>query len=596
LAAVRRSILIVSASMGAGHDGAARELERRLVARGHDVRVVDYLKMVPLRLGGFVRWSYLFQLQKLPWTYDLTYQAFNRGFGAVMWGPVVRIVSLLTRRPLRRSLEKLRPDAVVSTYPLASLVLGRMRKKRWLHVPVATYLCDFAVHPLWVHPGIDLHLAVSQLSADTAARRGGRANVASGPLVGDRFRDGKPDREDMRRSLGIQPDERAVLVVAGSWGVGDVGSTVEAITKCGSQYHPITVCGQDDKLRASLLERGLGGTVLGWTDQMPGLMAASDALVENAGGLSAMEAFAAELPVISFQPIAGHGKDNAKFMDVSGVSRYARDPDELRKALHDATTPGPARDEMIANGQGLFAGDPTDNVVELAHSTRAHALLTPFRTPRGRRRATFVAASLAIVYVLLTVGAHGVAAIGVGVAGPPKTATDTVYLAVRTDAPEVRSQRVTDAIVDVGVTVVVDAKTARRSSDRLHELGAAGVDIANGGWGEGRFLRWDRAQDDCDKSFKVIAAHSGERAREFVPGRSFDAFDQLYCRTGNDKQKLVRPNKTFAPEDVPDPEARKVYLLDGRHRDPLAVAVALEDFEARAAAAGLHIRPFIDLK
>jgi hypothetical protein len=58
----------------------------------------------------------------------------------------------------------------------------------------------------------------------------------------------------------------------------------------------------------------------------------------------------------------------------------------------------------------------------------------------------------------------------------------------------------------------------------------------------------------------------------------------------------VRPNKTFAPEDVPDPEARKVYLLDGRHRDPLAVAVALEDFEARAAAAGLHIRPFIDLK
>jgi hypothetical protein len=39
-----------------------------------------------------------------------------------------------------------------------------------------------------------------------------------------------------------------------------------------------------------------------------------------------------------------------------------------------------------------------------------------------------------------------------------------------------------------------------------------------------------------------------------------------------------------------------VYLLDGRHRDPLAVALALEDFEARAAAAGLTIRPFVDLR
>ncbi len=147
--------------MGAGHDGAANELARRLEAQGIEVRVVDYLQMIPFKLGGFVRWTYLFQLQRLAWTYDLTYQALNRGIGVLMFGPVVRAMSFLTRRPLRRELRRARPDAVVSTYPLASLVLGRMRKKKWLRVPVATYLTDFAVHPLWVHPGVDLHLAVS---------------------------------------------------------------------------------------------------------------------------------------------------------------------------------------------------------------------------------------------------------------------------------------------------------------------------------------------------------------------------------------------------------------------------------------------------
>ena len=204
----------------------------------------------------------------------------------LLWAPVVRVMSFLTSRALRRELESVRPDAVVSTYPVASLVLGRMRKKKWLKVPVATFLTDFAVHPLWVHPGVDLHMAVSPVSAETAAKRGSRTNRASGPLVGDKFQGERPDRDAMRVILGIEPDERAVLVVAGSWGVGDMRSTVRAIAGCGEQYHPITVCGHDEKLRSELLAEGLGGTVLGWTDDMPGLMSAADALVENAGGLT----------------------------------------------------------------------------------------------------------------------------------------------------------------------------------------------------------------------------------------------------------------------------------------------------------------------
>jgi UDP-N-acetylglucosamine:LPS N-acetylglucosamine transferase len=588
-------VLIISASMGAGHDGAAYELERRLEAEDIDVRVVDYLQMIPFRLGGFMRWTYLFQLKHLAWTYDLTYQALSRGIGSLMWAPVVRVVSFATRRALQRELQRTRPDAVVSTYPVASLVLGRMRKKKWLRVPVATYLTDFAVHPLWVHPGIDLHLAVSPMSAETAGKRGGKTNIASGPLVGDEFREGMPDRNDARLLLGIEVHERAILVVAGSWGVGDVPKTVASITAAGEQYHPIVVCGRDEKLRASLVARGAGGTVLGWTEDMPILMAASDALVENAGGLSAMEAFAAGLPVISFEPIAGHGKDNAKYMAGSGVSTYAHDDAELAQALVDATTAGPERDEMIAAGKALFAGDPADDVIELAETTGADALLVPFHTPRGRRRLALALASLAGLYFALTVGAHAVAALGVGVAKPPKGAANAVYVGVRVDGAELRDRDVLDAVKDSGVTVVVDGRTARHAGDQLTALVDSGVDIANGGWGKGRTLRWNRARDDCDRSWKMIRRSSGEQTHEFVPGRALDAFDQIYCRTGQGKQSLVRPNVTFHPEDVPDPEDRRIYLLDGRDRDPVAVAIALLDLHARASADGLAIRPLEDL-
>ena len=95
----------------------------------------------------------------------------------------------LTRRNLKRAIKDFRPDAVVSVYPLASLVLGRMRRKKQLRVPVLTYLTDFAVHSLWVHRGIDRHLAVSEISAAAATSRGGKDARARGPLVSDRFRD-----------------------------------------------------------------------------------------------------------------------------------------------------------------------------------------------------------------------------------------------------------------------------------------------------------------------------------------------------------------------------------------------------------------------
>jgi hypothetical protein len=396
--------------------------------------------------------------------------------------------------------------------------------------------------------------------------------------------------------MGIEANERAVLVVAGSWGVGDVGATVDAVTKCGDDYHPIVVCGKDEKLRASLLERGFNGTVLGWTDDMPALMAAADALVENAGGLSAMEAFAAGVPVISFQPIAGHGKDNAKYMAGSGVSRYAHDAAELAEALADATTPGAERDAMIAAGKGLFAGDPADDVIGLAAKTRADALLTPFQTPKGRRRVGVAAASLLGLYFTLTVGAHGVSALGVGVAKAPKDANATVYLGVRVDGRELTRGGVVTAISDMGATLVVDGLTASHATHHLEALAKAGVPVANGGWGKGRTLRWNRAQDDCDKSWKLISETTGTPVRDFVPGRALDAFDQFYCRTGPGKQRLVRPNSTFRPENVPDLSGRRIYLLDGRGRDPLAVTLALEDFEARAEADGLRVRPLEDLR
>src|SRR5207302_4230258 len=132
------------------------------------------------------------------------------------------------------------------------------------------------------------------------------------------------------------------------------------------------------------------GHVLGWTDEMPLLMAASDALIQNAGGLTCMEALAAGLPVVSFLPIAGHGKDNAEHMREACVAAYATDADELATALDQATSLAGRR--MVAAGKAMFAGDAADDVLDLAGqpeevpaAAAAAGGAVPAERPRFRR-------------------------------------------------------------------------------------------------------------------------------------------------------------------------------------------------------------------
>jgi len=576
--------------MGAGHDGAAKELRTRLEASGHRVEVVDFLDAVAFHIGPVLRWFYQVQLRMAPWSYELSYR-----MAPLLRAPAVMLDTWLTRRKLKRVIKDFRPDAVVSVYPLASLVLGRMRRKKHLRVPVLTYLTDFAVHSLWVHRGIDRHLAVSEISAAAAESRGGRDARARGPLVSARFREAQYDRDAVRSNLGLGPDDRAVLVVAGSWGVGDVVATVEAIGGTG-EFHPITVCGRDDSLRTELEHRGYG-TVIGWTDDMPALMSASDALVENAGGLTCMEAIAVGLPVITFKPIAGHGKDNAEMMARAGVNCYARDDDELHEILGQVTRPGPERDALVDTAHLLFVADPADDVEELAqmdHLVDRKGRVVALRTPRGRRTAMVAAVSALVLYAGLTLGAQAVSAIGVGVARPPKNVSHTAYVGIRLDHTQLADAMLLGEIRRLGVSVVVDARAATHRSVQLELLADQGVDIANGGWGKGSFLRWTRARNDVSKAGKVIAAEAGQPAHEFCPSRRLDAFDQYYSH--RQKQKLVQANHTVRPESLPTRlESGKVYVLDGRDRGATAMEVAVANLEAKFTRSGLRAAPLGEL-
>jgi UDP-N-acetylglucosamine:LPS N-acetylglucosamine transferase len=183
----------------------------------------------------------------------------------------------------------------------------------------------------------------------------GRSESGVAPMVRSEWWSGT-GAASVRARIGARAGDRLVLVSAGLWGVGGVEETARVLVRSG-RYLPVILCGHNRELRRRLRYNGVA---LGWYDDMPGLMAAAYTLVDNAAGVTCREAMAAGVPVISYRPIPGHGRDGARAMARAGLSVYARDAGELLAAL-DRFGRGEERDQQVARGAALFALSPVES-------------------------------------------------------------------------------------------------------------------------------------------------------------------------------------------------------------------------------------------
>jgi len=176
-------VVIVSARVGAGHDGAARELARRCHDRGMAVDVIDVLDMLPGSLGRLLRDGYRRQLTVAPRTWDWLLAGLDRPFPAAM----ARWFARLAGRQLTEVLDD-SVRFVMSTYPLATHAIAHLKTRGRVTVPLAVYLTDPSVHRLCVSAVADLTIAPNDTAARQARCLGARRTIVARPLVGNGFR------------------------------------------------------------------------------------------------------------------------------------------------------------------------------------------------------------------------------------------------------------------------------------------------------------------------------------------------------------------------------------------------------------------------
>jgi diacylglycerol O-acyltransferase len=338
-----KRLLVVSATIGEGHNATARAVEERArqLWPGCTIRRVDTLVEMGSWVGPGFRWIYRVNVDTTPWLYDFFYRSLwrHRWFAASS----CRVVGMWSGRRLAPIIEEYRPDLVVSTYPLGTAGLDWIRRQGGLDVPVAAIISDFAPHPFWVYPEVDLHYVASEpsLRAMYRARPDARGAVGAPPVVSAFRPASTADQIAVRRRCRLPEHRLIVLISCGSLGFGSVERAVEAGLAAGPDICVVVACGHNEALRARLVARAklVGSSPaqrlvpLGWTSEMPALTAAADVVVTNAGGATALEAVACGRAVLMFEPIAGHGKANAELMARAGLATRCDRPAELVAAL-----------------------------------------------------------------------------------------------------------------------------------------------------------------------------------------------------------------------------------------------------------------------
>ncbi|SDO33946.1 UDP-N-acetylglucosamine:LPS N-acetylglucosamine transferase [Klenkia soli] len=353
-------VLVVTGSVGAGHDGAAHELAARLTAAGARVEVRDFLDALRPRLACSLRSGYTGGVGRAPVLVELLYRRLeHRG---LLWA-IERRICRSAETAMRGWVDAIDPDVVVTTYPLAAQTLGDLRAAGDIRVPVLTYLTDPAVHVSWLHPAVDAHLTVTAATAAQGRRDYGLPFTVAGPLVPARFGQTMDLAElvALRGEVGVRTDRPVALLVAGSLGLGDVAGAAVDVAAAG--FSPVVLCGRNAALR-DRLDRLPDVLALGWRTDMHRLMQLVDVLVHNAGGLTCTEALVAGLPTVTYKPIPGHGRANATVLHESGMGPWATDPVDLRAALlaqlgRDRTPPA--------------MPDPTDTVLSWVPAARRPA-------------------------------------------------------------------------------------------------------------------------------------------------------------------------------------------------------------------------------
>jgi processive 1,2-diacylglycerol beta-glucosyltransferase len=330
-----KKILVLTAAFGEGHNSAARGIRDAFaqISPESSVECRDLFAEAFGPINELVRRTYLFTINRAPHVWSDVYSwidhypDFRHG---LRWFSRVR-------NRLAQIIEHDRPDIIVSVfmpYPhFLDELYGPVNGSNPRRIVCITD--SITINSIWYRCSTDYFLLANEQTADVVANAGvDRALLrVFGFPVSPRF-----------ATLPVRPSGPPWRILQ----MINAGQTVASdltglLAKIPNTELTVTV-GRDEKLRRvieSIREASAQKfTVIGWTTELPQLMATHHLLVSKSGGATVQETIAARCPMIINQIVPGQEEGNAQLISQTNSGAIAFNNDAVMATLTCAFAEG----------------------------------------------------------------------------------------------------------------------------------------------------------------------------------------------------------------------------------------------------------------
>lgn len=326
-------ILILYASLGAGHFNAAKALSQAF-SNFSDVTVwsEDALAYASPIYRNAVTQAYKESSEKMP----QLYKAFYEGSNVVDLEKSLdsnKVWAMLERpffRKLGQLLHEIDPDAVVCVQQIPSRLLQLLSPEDQLIKAQYVVVTDLIAHSTWINYGVDSYFVPNDLSANFLIQRGvdpAILHVTGVPVKLEITQE--KSKKEVRSRLGLRPTPSNVITLfGGGLNPKRVRSMVSELLENPSLGTLIISAGRNDQLLEAIADLTDSPQVelrkVGLINYVDDLIVASDLIITKAGGLITSEILARATPMIIVDPIPGQEEQNADVIAAAGAGVQLR--------------------------------------------------------------------------------------------------------------------------------------------------------------------------------------------------------------------------------------------------------------------------------
>jgi processive 1,2-diacylglycerol beta-glucosyltransferase len=334
-------ILILTASIGEGHNTAARNIREALLAEtgGIDspceVLVADPYTRTNPTVNKLVQKGYATAINRYPRAWKVVFELLSRRGVLEGMGPL--LTELTTA--VRELIAEFKPDVIASTYPVFAYLNTKIHKKK-AGVPFFNVITDSTIiNSVWYRWPTSGSLVADEATAD-ALRAGGvppdLIHILGFPVT-MKF-------ETLVPAAAPQDGQWKALFFPGGTAQNAVG-TLEQLAKV-PHLEITAVTGRRFKVHATMENAGLPrhGSLVGWTDEMPQLMASHQLFIGKAGGATVQEAIAAQIPFLVNHVVPGQEEGNIAMIEQTGIGALVTG---APRRIHDVVIGALANDAAL---------------------------------------------------------------------------------------------------------------------------------------------------------------------------------------------------------------------------------------------------------